>query len=119
MVTVLFAYDCVSVCVSPFHLLNQLTNFHEIWYELYVIGGHLKSTLYIFLQSVVTTWPVADRVRVQFRSFGIIRGQSDSRVSFLRVLPFPLRILILSTAPHSLSIIQGSYNRPISGRRTK
>jgi hypothetical protein len=37
---------------------------------------------------------------------------------FLRVLRFPLPILIPPTAPHS-SIIRGWYNRPNSGRRTK
>jgi hypothetical protein len=38
---------------------------------------------------------------------------------FLRVLRFPLPILIPLTAPHSWSIIRGWYNRPLSGRRTK
>jgi hypothetical protein len=37
---------------------------------------------------------------------------------FLRVLRFPLPIIIPSTAPHS-SIIRGWYNRASSGRVTK
>jgi hypothetical protein len=46
-------------------------------------------------------------------------GQSGAGVGFVRVLRFPLPILIPTTAPHSSSIIQGWYNRPISGRRAK
>jgi hypothetical protein len=50
----------------------------------------------------------------------ICGGQSGTGVGFLRVLRFPLPILIPPTAPHSLSsIIRGWYSRPISGRRTK
>jgi hypothetical protein len=36
--------------------------------------------------------------------------------SFLRVLRFPLSILVPPTAPYSSSIIRGWYNRPVSGR---
>jgi hypothetical protein len=50
---------------------------------------------------------------------GICGGQSGAKAGFLRVLLFPLPILIPPTAPHSTSIIQGWYNRSISGRRTK
>jgi hypothetical protein len=46
--------------------------------------------------------------------------QSATGAGFLRVVRFPLPILILLTAPHSSSpTIRGWYNRPISGRRTK
>jgi hypothetical protein len=39
---------------------------------------------------------------------------------FLRVLRFPLPILISPTAPHSSSsIVRSWYNRSVSGRRTK
>jgi hypothetical protein len=44
----------------------------------------------------------AARVRDQVRSYGVCGGQSDTGESFLRVLRFPLSILISSTAPHSL-----------------
>jgi hypothetical protein len=61
----------------------------------------------------------AARVRTQIRSRGICGGQSGNGASFLRVLRFPLPILIPPTAPHSSSsIIRGWYNRPVSGRRT-
>jgi hypothetical protein len=30
----------LQVCVYPFKLLNQLTNFHAVWYERYAIAGH-------------------------------------------------------------------------------
>jgi hypothetical protein len=43
----------------------------------------------------------AARVRAQVRSCGICGGQSGGGAGFLRVLRFPLRILIPPTAPHS------------------
>jgi hypothetical protein len=61
----------------------------------------------------------AARVRAQFRSCGICGGQNDTGAGFLRVLRFPLSVLIPPTAPHSSSITRGWYNRPVSGRRTK
>jgi hypothetical protein len=54
------------------------------------------------------------------RSCGICGGQSDIGAGLLRVLRFPLPVLISPTAPHSSSYtIRGWYNRPISGRRSK
>jgi hypothetical protein len=62
----------------------------------------------------------AARIRTQVRSYGICGGQSGSEVRFLRVLRFPLPILIPPIAPHPLSSInRGWYNRPNSGRRAK
>jgi hypothetical protein len=59
-------------------------------------------------------------VRARVRSCGICGGQSGPGAGFLRVLRFPLPILIPPTAPHSSStIIRGWHNRPVSGRRTK
>jgi hypothetical protein len=52
------------------------------------------------------------------RSGGIRGGRSDTGAHFLRILQFPLPNLIRPTPPHS-TIIRDSYNRPISGRRTK
>jgi hypothetical protein len=45
----------------------------------------------------------AARVRAQVMSCGICGGQSDIGAGFLRLLPFPLQILIPSTAPRSSS----------------
>jgi hypothetical protein len=67
-------------------------------------------------QAVSHRLPIAAaRVRAQVRSCGICGGQSDIVAGSLRVLRFPLPILIL-TAPHSSFIIRGWYNRPVSGR---
>jgi hypothetical protein len=45
------------------------------------------------------------RVRSQVRLSGICDGQSGTGDVFLRVLPFPLTILIPPTAPQSLIIL--------------
>jgi hypothetical protein len=73
------------------------------------------------VSAVISRLPTAAaRVRAQARSCGICGGQSDTGAGFLRVLRFPLPILIPLTAPHSSSsIIRGWYNRTIIGRRTK
>jgi hypothetical protein len=56
----------------------------------------------------------------QVKSCGICGGQSGTGAGCLRVLLFPLPILIPPTAHHSSSsIIRGWYNRPSSGLRTK
>jgi hypothetical protein len=51
-------------------------------------------------------------------SCGICGGQNGSEASFLRVLRFPLPIIIPPNASYS-PIIRSWYNRPISGRRIK
>jgi hypothetical protein len=82
-----------------------------------------QSQFYVAVHTVSRRLPTAAvRVPAQVKSCGICGGQSGTGVGFLRVLQFPLPILISSTAPHSSSsssIIRGWYNKLISGRRTK
>jgi hypothetical protein len=83
--------------------------------DLYVEEGRA-------IAEAVSRWlpTAAARVRAQVRLCGIYDGQSSTGAGFLRVLRFPLPILIPQTAPHlSSSIIRGWPSRPISGRRTK
>jgi hypothetical protein len=62
----------------------------------------------------------AVQVRAQVKSCGICGGQSGAGAGFLRVLRFPLPILIPPTASQtSSSIIRDWYTRPNSGRRAK
>jgi hypothetical protein len=71
-------------------------------------------------QAVSRRLPTAvARIRAQVKSCRICGGQSGTGAGFLRVVRFPLPILIPPNAPHSSSIIQGWYSRPVSGRRTK
>jgi hypothetical protein len=69
----------------------------------------------------LVSWPppAAVRVRAQVRLCVICGGENDTGADFLRVLEFPLSVVVPPTTPHSLSIIRGWYNRPVSGRRTK
>jgi hypothetical protein len=63
------------------------------------------------VQAVSRRLPTAAaRVRSQARSHGIFGGQSGTGPGSLRVLRFPLPILIPPTAPHSSSVIRGWYN---------
>jgi hypothetical protein len=67
------------------------------------------------IAQAVSRWlPTASaRVRARVWSCGICGGQGGAGAGFLRVLRFPLPILIPPIAPQSpSSIILGLYNRP-------
>jgi hypothetical protein len=77
------------------------------------------NTCPVIAQAVSHILPTeAARVRSQVNSREIYGGQNSTGAGFLRVLRFPLTILIPPIAPYS-SIIWGWYNSSISGPRTK
>jgi hypothetical protein len=79
-------------------------------------GGYLAIGRVID-QAVSCQLPTAEaRVRAQVTLCAICGGQNTNGAGFLRVLRFPLPILIPPTASHSSSIILGWYNRPVSGQ---
>jgi hypothetical protein len=61
------------------------------------------------IAQAVSRWlpTAAARVRDQDRSCGMCGGLSGTGAGFLRVLRFPLSVLIPPTAPRSSSVIQG------------
>jgi hypothetical protein len=56
----------------------------------------------------------ADRFRAQARLSGVCGGKSGTGRSFLRVLLFPLPILIPQTAPHSSSSEAGTIDQLVA-----
>jgi hypothetical protein len=49
-----FSFRCMKsrvLCLSPFQLLDQLTEFYETWHQRYVVGGYPKFIFSNFLQS--------------------------------------------------------------------
>jgi hypothetical protein len=85
------------------------------------VSNYLVYLVRAVAQAVSRRLPTAEvRVRGQVKSIGICGAQSGTGAGFLRILRFPLQILIPPTTPHSSSsITRGWYNRPNSGRRTK
>jgi hypothetical protein len=129
----LFLQSCKSTRMNKLQaVLSFIRNNHDSWSEMNVSG---KKVYYDICAPIVTRnffrgraialaaspWlpTAASRLRSQVKSCGICGGQKYARAGFLPVIRFLLPVLIPPTAPHSSSIIQGWYNRPISGRRTK
>jgi hypothetical protein len=65
------------------------------------------TSFFLLYQGHATAQAVSGWLRPGFnlRSGGICGGQNATGAGFMRVLPFPLPILIPPTAPHSLIIL--------------
>jgi hypothetical protein len=89
-----------------------------VWPILQPLSELVGSKAVTIAQVVSRRLPTAaSRVRAQVRSCGICVGQSGIDAGFLRVLRFPLPILIPPTAPHPSSfIIRGWYSKTNNGR---
>lgn len=60
----LFALEMLCVCEFVVaELSNHKTNFDEIWYEHYAIGGIPNYVIFNSLHSVITTWWTDELVR--------------------------------------------------------
>jgi hypothetical protein len=109
---------CFGYCPRinrPTFMANDNINCISYRFQLMVMLG-------LAIAQAVSHWlpTAAPRIQSQVKSCGICGRQSGAGAGFLRVLWFPLTILIPPTAPHSSSaIIRGWYNRPISGQHTK
>jgi hypothetical protein len=54
---------CLSVCMIK--LENWWTDFDEIWYGRYAVGGYRFLILFNFLQSIIPTWQTNELVRLE------------------------------------------------------
>jgi hypothetical protein len=114
-IIVLNAWQClykyftlfIRTALPVLRLLNILNISFTFWI---LCDGRDKT------QSVSLLLPTAAAlVRSQVRSRGIFGGRCGTDADFLRVVRFPLPILIPPTAPYS-SIIRGWYKGPTSVR---
>jgi hypothetical protein len=83
-------------------------------------GGQSMGVVGRAIAQVVSRWlpTAAARIRSRVLYSGICGGQSGAGASFLRVLRFPLPIVIPPNSPLSKTPGAG-YNRPIRGRRAE
>jgi hypothetical protein len=102
----------VYLCAPNFQLLNQLTEFHETWYERYATGDCPKSYFFNFLWQAVITWATLaplvwdpDMMWVLVHSFPSL--MQTKIVQSLLYFKIPLK-------PHSIATCFGLTN-PSSG----
>jgi hypothetical protein len=122
--TRLIGYENSVMCITIQHIRwdSSVKILSHSWnYQIHTAEIKVSTKFGRAVAQEVSRWlpTAAARVRAQVRTCGICGGQSGAGAGFLRVLRFPLPILILPTAPHSSSIIRCWYNRPVSRWRIK
>jgi hypothetical protein len=108
----LISYMQISTFLNPYEM-PLAKNMHERMNTQ--LNEPVRKLLGRNIAQVGSRWhpTAAARVRSQVKSCRICGKQSGAGAGFLRVLRFPLPILITPTAPHSASNIRGWYNRPV------
>ena len=56
----------MRLSVDTLERLNELTDFHKIWYGSNVVGGHFNAAVFSFLQSAVKAWGTCELERQHY-----------------------------------------------------
>jgi hypothetical protein len=48
---------------APVHILNQIADFNETWYEYCTVGGHQNVAIFNFIQSITTAQEIRKLVK--------------------------------------------------------
>jgi hypothetical protein len=109
----------IGMISNPYQFLSDILKEGDHLVDISVDGKIIKAKFDFretgcrVITQAVSRWlpTAAARVRALVKSCGICGGQSGTGADFLRVLRFPLPIVIPQTSPHSSSIIRGGTVR--------
>jgi len=113
---------CVRLSVDTLERLNELTDFHKIWYGSNVVGGHFNAAVFSFLQSAVKAWGTCELERQHYThkapvafcdilSASLHLPQSRDRSYYVsrRILAHPPLWLQKHTDPRAHDFVHSSY----------